>query len=167
MPNFLFSLETLLHHREGTEQKERDALFRLTSEWQMERNRREDLTSQLRKTIRDLSLKHAESADHQELTWFYLYLNRLNHEIRMCEMRLSQLRAAVQAQKEAVLEASRKRKILAAMKEKRQREYALALEKQEQKEIDDLVVARYATRESEYPLPATAAKSEPVPKIDR
>lgn len=158
MPKFLFSLETLLCYRESMEQKERDALFRLTSQYQIECRRHDDLTIKLQETMSDLSLKHAENADHQELTWFYLYLDRLTFEVRECEKGLSQLRLEVQAQKEVVMESSKKRKILATMKEKKQKEYTVALEKQEQKEIDELIIARYATRVHEYPPVGTANK---------
>ncbi len=147
LAKFLFSLETLLQHRENVEQKERDELLRLTYRYQLELHCRSDLAAKFKETMNELSLKRANNSAHQELNWFYLYLNRLTFEIGECEKRLSQLQSQVQAQKEVVIEATKKKKILATMKAKKEKEYIVALEKQEQKEVDELVVMRHAAKE--------------------
>jgi flagellar export protein FliJ len=147
LARFLFSLDTLLRHRENVEQKEREELLRLTYNYQLELRNRDVLTAKFQETLRDLSLKRTENSAHQELNWFYLYLNRLTHEIGECEKRLSRLQSEVQAQKEVVIEASKKKKIIATMKAKKQKEYVVALEKQEQKEVDELVIMRHTAKE--------------------
>ena len=157
MAKFLFSLETLLQHRENVEQKERDDLLRLTYKYQLELHCRNDLAAKFKETMNELSLKRANNSAHQELNWFYLYLNRLTFEIGECEKRLSQLQSEVQAQKEVVIEATKKKKILATMKAKKEKEYIVTLEKQEQKEVDELVVMRHAAKEPEY----QAAETKP------
>ena len=148
MPKFLFSLETLLRHREDIEQKERDELFRLTYRYHTELRHRDELTAKFRETMKELSLKRSANSEHKELNWYYLYLDRLTHEIEESEKRLAQLQSEVQAQKEAVIEAVKKKKVLASLKSKKQKEFAFEMEKQEQKEIDDIVVTRYKARES-------------------
>lgn len=148
MPKFRFSLETLLRHREDIEQREKDELFKLNYRHQTELRHRDDLNAKFRETMDELALRKAQLSDHQELNWFYLYMNRLAQEIRECEKRLAQLEADVQAQKEAVVEASRKKKVLSTLKAKKQKEFITEVEKQEQKDIDDLVVTRFASRES-------------------
>ncbi len=151
MPRFLFNLETLLRHRESIEEKERDELLRLTYKYQLELRNRDDLASKFQETMKELSTKQAgNSSSHQELNCYYLYLNRLTHEIAKCEKRLSRLQSEIQAQKEVVIEASKKRKTLATMKGKKQKEHMVAQEKQEQKEVDELVVMRYTAKEPEY-----------------
>jgi flagellar export protein FliJ len=156
---FLFSLEVLLRHREDIEQKERDELFRRTYKYQIELHRRDELTAKFQETMKDLSVRRAENTVSQELTWFYLYLNRLTHEIGECEKRLAQLQSEVEAQKGVVIEASKKRKTLATMKAKKEKEFIVALEKQEQKEVDELVVTRYAAKEPGYPRAAGTHKT--------
>jgi flagellar export protein FliJ len=148
LPKFLFSLETLLRHREDIEQKERDELFRLTYRYHTELRHRDELTAKFRETMKELSLKRSANSEHKELNWHYLYLDRLTHEIEESEKRLAQLQSEVQAQKEAVIEAVKKKKVLASLKSKKQKEFAFEMEKQEQKEVDDIVVTRYKTRES-------------------
>jgi flagellar export protein FliJ len=148
LPKFLFSLETLLRHREDIEQKERDELLRLTYQYHTELRHHGELTVKFRETMKELSGKRSANSEHKELDWYYLYLNRLTHEIAESEKRLTQLQSEVQAQKEVVIEAGKKRKVLASLKSKRQKEFAFEMEKQEQKEIDDIVVTRYKIRES-------------------
>jgi flagellar FliJ protein len=159
LTRFVFSLETLLRYREDVEQKERDVLLRLTYKHQMERNHRQSLEVKLQETMKELELKQSENVDRQELTLFHLYLTRLNYEIGECEKRLSQLQADVQAQKNIVIEASKKRKTLIAMKAKKAKAYSVAMEKQEQKEVDELVVARYATIDRQFASAAHTSKN--------
>jgi flagellar export protein FliJ len=148
---FRFTLEMLLRHREHIEQRERDELLRLNYKQQMEIQNREDLSAKFRETMDELSLKRNENPSSPELNYYYLYLNRLTYEIGECEKRLLKLQSEIQAQKEVVIEASKKKKTLTTLKAKREKEFILAQEKKEQKEIDELVVTRYVTRESEYP----------------
>ena len=165
MPKFQFNLETLLRHREEIEQKEKDELLRLTYQYQTELNHRYGLSLKFRDTMEELSLQRSENRENQGLNLYYLYLNRLTLEIGQSEKRLAELQAQVQAQKEAVIEASKKRKALTSLRSKREKEFAAAVEKQEQKEVDDLVITRYGSREAGYratvdPRPPAADKPD-------
>jgi flagellar export protein FliJ len=151
LKKFRFGLETVLRHREDLEQKEKDELFRRTYRYQMELRCREELTVKFQETMKDLSQKQSEHVANHELTCYYLYLNRLTLEMRESEKRLFQLQSEVQAQKEMVIEASKKRKTLATMREKKEKAYITIMEKREQQEIDDLVVTRYTTKEPRIP----------------
>lgn len=148
MPKFRFSLETLLNHREDIEQKEREELLRLNYRLHTELRHRDELTVKFREIMNELSDKRSGNTDHKELDWYYRYLNRLTNEIGESEKRLAQLQSEIQAQKEVVIEAGKKKKVLASLKSKKQKEFVLEMEKQEQKEIDDIVVTRYKTGES-------------------
>jgi flagellar export protein FliJ len=148
LARFLFTLETLLRHREDVEQKEKDELFRLNYKYQTELRHRDDLILKLERTMAELSHKRLENPGHEELNWFDLYLNRLNHEIKQSNKSLAQLNAEVEAQKMTVIEASKKRKILASLRSKKEKEFVEAMEKLEQKEVDDLVVTRFGSGES-------------------
>ncbi len=159
MPRFLFNLDTLLRHRENIEQRERDELLQLTYKHQLELRNREVLTAKFHETLGDVSRHRADNAAHQELNLFYLYLNRLTYEIGECEKHLSQLQSEIQKQKEIVIEASKKRKILATMKAKQHKEFIVAQEKQEQKEVDELVVMRHAAKEPDFNQAADIQKS--------
>lgn len=148
MATFRFSLETLLRHREDIEQREKEALLRLTYRYQNELRRRDDLSAQYRQTMEEFSRIRFETDRHEDLNLYHRYLNRLAHEIDESGRVLVQLESEVQAQKEAVIDASRKRKTLASLKSKKEQEFVAAAEKQAQKEIDDLVITRFGTGDS-------------------
>jgi len=148
LPKFTYNLETLLRYREEIEDRERDALNRLTYKYQLENSIRNELAVKFRETMHDMAAKYADKFRDEELSWFHLYLNRLTCEIGEREKRLVQLQSEIKAQKEAVIEASKNRKTLASMKAKKEKEYFMEQEKREQKEIDDLVVTRYTRSES-------------------
>jgi flagellar FliJ protein len=167
LAKFVFNLETLLQHRERLEQRERDELFRRKYTYQMERRNRESLNAKLHATIGELSQKQTESPASEELNWFYLYINRLNKEIRESEKRLAQLDSEVQKQKEIVIEASKKKKSLASLRAKKEKEFIYALEKQEQKEMDELVATRYKKDPERSTQAATFKKERQEPHESR
>jgi len=162
---FRFSLETLLRHREEIEQREKDELFRLNYKHQTELLHRDELGRKFKETMNELAEKRLQLIDHLELNWFYLYMNRLTHEIEESEKRLTQIEAEVQQQKKVVIDASKKKKVLSTLKDKKQREFIVEMERQEQKDIDELVVTRFAGREPEYgrntELPETESLVKP------
>ena len=148
LPKFTYSLETLLRYKVEIEDRERDVLHRLTYTYQLEDGIRNGLAAKYQETMHDMVAKYADKFRNEELSWFHLYLNRLTSEIGECEKRLVQLHSKIKAQKEALIEASKNRKTLASMKAKKEKEYFAEQEKREQKEIDDLIVVRYAKLES-------------------
>jgi flagellar export protein FliJ len=150
LAKFRFSLEALLRHRDDLEQNERDELMRRTYKYQLELSHHDELKAKFQQVMQELAQIQTENPQHHELNGYFLYLSRLNHEIEACEKRLNQLQSEVQAQTEAVIQASIKRKTLASMKEKKEKEFIAAQEKQYQKEIDELIVIRYTRQIPEH-----------------
>ena len=147
MAKFRFGLQTLLQHREDVEEKERDELFRRTYHYQVEFQRRNELAMKFQETMRELSQKRSENIPHRELDFFYKYLDRLTREIRESEKRLLKLQAEVQSQKEVAIEASKNKKTLATMRAKKKQEFIAALDSQEQKDVDELIITRYTSKD--------------------
>lgn len=137
-----------MRYRQEIEDRERDALHRLTYRLQVEENISSELEVKYQKTMHDMAAMCADTSSDRELTWFHRYLNRLTGEIKESKKRLDQLTSEILAQKDAVVEASKHRKTLETMKTKKEKEFFLELERREQKEIDDLVVTRYSNAES-------------------
>jgi len=164
LPKFAYNLETLLRYREEIEDRERDELHRLNYRHQVEESIRGELAAKMQNTMNDLAAICADRSQDQELTWFHRYLNRLTCEIKECEKRLAQLKSEIEAQKEAVIEASKNRKTLSSMKAKKQKDFLLDLERREQKEIDDLVVTRYSKAESQRQNSSGIRRSESAAK---
>lgn len=146
MAKFKFSLQVLLKHREDIEQRERDSLLRITYSYQIALRRRDALQRKRRDTMLQLSLKQTENPEAGDLEWFRLYMNRLAHEIEENKKLLVKLNSEVRAQKEIVVEAVKKRKVISILRAKREKEFNIALDKKEQKEVEEWVTARYAAK---------------------
>jgi flagellar export protein FliJ len=87
--------------------------------------------------------KQQEDTAYNELVYYRMYLDRLDLEIENSQRRLVRLKAEVEVQRKVLVEASKKRKTLTSLRDKKQKEFNQALEKTFQKEIDDIVVLRH------------------------
>ncbi len=125
-------------------------MLRLSFSYQIELRNRDVLNLKRRQTMSELLRLQEDEADQKELTWFHLYINRLAYEIAECEKRLLQLESEIQSQKEVLIEASKKRKTLTTMKDRQKKEYVRESDRQEQKEIDELVVSRFGVKEPDF-----------------
>lgn len=125
-------------------------MLRLWFEYQTEMRNRADLNVKRHQTMSQIVRMQTENQDQKELAWFYLYLNRLTLEINECEKSLLKLESEIQIQKEVLLEASKKRKTLSSMKARQKKDFIRDLERQEQREVDELVVSRFVVREPGY-----------------
>ncbi len=144
MKRFSFNLETLLRHRKHLEEKEKNELSRLFFSYKSELNQREILQRKYLETLLELAQKRQGSLDHQEMSWFYLYLDRLRLELEYSAQRILKLEKQIQTQQGAFCEASKKRKAVDALKAKRLRHHIAAFERGEQRGVDELVVTRFA-----------------------
>lgn len=146
MAKFRFSLEVLLKHREDIEQKERDSLLRVTYSYQLALHQRDTLERKRRETMQQMSLKQAENPEARDLEWFRLYMNRLDHEIEENEKQLIKLNSEVQEQKKVVVKAIKNRKVISALRAKREKEFNVALDKKEQNELEEWITTKYAAK---------------------
>jgi len=143
MAKFHFNLQTLLQHREDREQEARDELMRRSYRLQSEQHNLDELQRKFNETAAE-EVAARDTDEFCDYRMYYrLYQDRLRLEIDACEKKLAQLRAQVEEQKTTVVEASKKRKTLSSLREKRQKEFDIGQEKAWQKEMDDLEVVRY------------------------
>jgi flagellar protein FliJ len=148
MKRFAFTLETLLRHRRNLEEKQRIELYRLYSQRQSQLDRRKELLDRQEDALTELAEKRmAVTTDHEEMHWFYPYLDRLQSEISVCAKRIVQLEEAIEAQRTVVVQASKDKKVLDKLKSRQEKEFNSELEKREQKTIDELVTVQFAHKE--------------------
>ena len=147
MKKFAFRLETLLHYRKNLEEKEQAVLFQLSSRLRRESNHLQDLQAKHQETLVELTRMRAECAAYGETSWFYLYLDRLRFEMRRSSERIRQLEKDIQEQKAVLIEASKRKKVLDSLKTKEKKAYDSALDKQEQKAVDEIVVLRFPQKQ--------------------
>jgi flagellar protein FliJ len=151
LAKFRFSLEFLLKYREDIEQKERDVLLRLIYSYQLALQHRDTLERKRRETMLQLYLKQAENPEAGDIEWFRLYINRMAHEIEENEKQLVKLNAEIQRQKEVVIRAVKDRKLISTLRKKREKEFSIAQDKKEQKEVEEWVATRYAVKRQSLP----------------
>jgi flagellar FliJ protein len=146
MKKFVFGLETLLQHRINLEDKERNKFRRIRAELQEELNHQQSLGARQTQALTELAQQKAGTCDGREIEWFYLYLNRLQQELKRSAERVAELGKHLEAQKQVMIEASRNKQMIENLKKKRRKEYLVSVDREEQKFIDEIVVNRFAFR---------------------
>ena len=148
MARFRFNLQTILQHRESLEQNARDELMLRSFRLQSEQRKLHELQEKSSMTAAEMAVRQQENQMHGELIDYRLYLERLRVEMENSQKHIVRLRAEVEEQKKVVVEASRKRKTLSSMRDKKEKAFNIEQEKIWQKEMDDLVVVRYKNRDA-------------------
>ena len=143
MAKFRFSLQTLLRYREDAEQVARDEMMLRVSRQQQEQQKLDDLKRRRTENAAEMAAKQLDNTAYDELVYYRMYLDRLDYEIENSHNRLVRLRAEVELQRKILVEASKKRKTLTSLRDKKKKEFNLEQEKIFQKEIDDIVVVRH------------------------
>ena len=143
MPKFRFSLQTLLRRREDLEQAARDEMMLRVSRQQQEQQKLDDLKNRRNENAAEMAEKQQDNTAYGELVYYRMYLDRLDMEIDNSHRRLVRLSAEVEIQRKILIEASKKRKTLTSLRDRKEKEFKLELDKTFQKEIDDLVVLRH------------------------
>ena len=143
MAKFRFSLQTLLRYREDAEQAARDEMMLRLYRQQQEQQKLDGLRSTRIETSEEMAQKQMEDTAYGELIYYRMYLDRLDYEIENSNKRLVRLRAEVEVQRRVLIEASKKRKTLTSLRDKKQKEFNVAQDKAFQKEIDEIVVIRH------------------------
>ena len=143
MAKFRFSLQTLLRYREDAEQAARDEMMMRLFRQQQEEQKLGDLKKRRNETSVEMSEKQQDSAAYSDLIYYRMYIDRLDYEIENSSRRLVKLRMEAEMQRKILVEASKKRKTLTSLRDKKEKEFNLAQDKIFQKEIDEMVVLRH------------------------
>ena len=143
MAKFRFSLQALLRRREDAEQVARDEMMLRVSRQQQEQQKLDDLKNRRAENAAEMAAKQLDNTAYGELVYYRMYLDRLDSEIDNSQRRLVRLRAEVEVQRRVLVEASKKRKTLTSLRDKKEKEFNMAMEKAFQKEVDDIVVIRH------------------------
>jgi len=147
MKKFVFRLETLLNHRRNIEERERIKFSRIRSELLAELNHLEMLEAKQAETRSELASEESGKCDEREISCFCRFLDRLSREMAVSRERVTRLEQELEAQKQIMIEASRDKKMIENLRLKKQKEFLVSLERQEQKSVDELVVTRFALKQ--------------------
>ncbi|MDC7224041.1 MAG: flagellar export protein FliJ [Spirochaetales bacterium] len=139
MKSFQFSLEKVLEYRRDIEEEWEIRLAQINGEYNRILRDREEIDRNARQALEGCS--HAQGAEAH--SWG-LYRLRLESQ----KTQLNRALAAKEAERDRIrqkfLEASRDRKIISRLKEKKMQEYKKYLNKEEIKRLDDLSAAKAA-----------------------
>jgi len=147
MKKFVFRLETLLYHRRSIEERERIKFSRIRGELLAELDHLETLQAKHAETRSELALKKSGECDSREISWFYRFLDRLSLEMAVARERIAQLERELEVQKQIMIEASRDKKMIENLRLKKEKEFLVSLERQEQKSVDEIIVTRFAFKQ--------------------
>jgi flagellar FliJ protein len=146
MKKFSFRLETLLHHRKNIEERERTKFSRIRIELAAEVENLQRLRTRQAQAMADLTLVKAGSGDQGEITWHYRFQDRLFRNIEQSSNRIARLEGELETQKQVMIESSRDAKMIANLRSKKEKEFLVDLERNEQKSIDEIVVTRHSLK---------------------
>ena len=149
MKKFHFHLETVLTYRGHLEEKEKQLLASMRLFYEHERRRLSDIEAQHARVQAERMTRASTQFHKVEIEWYCAYLRRLTALIQSKRTQLAALQTHMDKQKQAVVQAYKNRRILELLKAKEWEEYRRAYNKEEQKIVDELQIAKHPERRSE------------------
>jgi len=143
---FEFSLETLLKYRIRLEEREKERLAWIHYRLENEQRNIERLQARHSAIRAELAQSRRKDYDGGEVEWYSAFLRRMDGEIEQARSRLAGLKRDLEEQMAVWVERSKDRKVLEKLRGRKEREHDTAVEKLEQKMVDELVVTQFANK---------------------
>ncbi|WP_028575602.1 flagellar export protein FliJ [Desulfonatronovibrio hydrogenovorans] len=138
---FNFNLQKVLDYRMSLEEKAQLDLARSRKKYQGQVQVVDRINKELKLAKQELSKK--ENINQQSIWLWNKYIQRLNFDSRLADLRLKELAREVNARRQELLEKSRDKKILEKLKVNQKIKFEHEQEKAEQKEFDEMAVVRF------------------------
>jgi flagellar FliJ protein len=136
MKKFRFTLEPVLDHRERLEDEKQLILAARARDLQAAQDELARLNGDFKLYSAQLRTKH-KALTTDELRWYYAHLEYLDRAITMQHVAVSQCRLAVDRARIELVDASKDRKVIEKLKDKRFAEHQTIEAAREQSELDD------------------------------
>ena len=136
MARFKFALEPVLDHRERIEDEKQQILAQCQRELQAAQDELARMNAEFKRYSTALREDHAKLSS-DELRWHYAHLEYLDRCMTMQQGVIHQCRAAVDRARGDLAAASKDRKVIEKLKDRRFDEYRAVQAAQEQKDLDD------------------------------
>lgn len=150
MKKFVFNLQALLNMREAKEREIQYELSRVVGLQNLERVKQEELRvkmeaqrSRYGERLRGGIASPAEALQYQR------FIDRALHAIDGAQERIQALEPQVQEIRGRLIEASREKKVVEKLRERKQEEYNYEVNRELAKESDEMNQKRYARRMAE------------------
>ncbi len=144
MKKFSFNLQSLLDHRISIEEMRLMELARLRMEEDAQRARLSALRASQRASWQALLDLSASMADSAALAHAAEHCEAMGDDVRLGELNVQAACRNMELKLAEAIEASRERKLIEQLRDKRRREHELEQMRIEQNELDDMTTIRYA-----------------------
>lgn len=147
MRRFQFKLQTLLDIRMAREKEIQNELSRLINIQNLERIKQEDYRRRIATEHEKFNRKIKDGEySYSVALMFERFVDFANRVIANAQNRIESMEPEIQSVRERLLEASKERKVIEKLKEKRWEEYLYELNRETQKENDDINQKMYVQR---------------------
>lgn len=143
MAKFKFKLQPVLHHRRKKEDIFKKELADIKRLFEIEKSVLEDLEKRLANLHTELREKQRSSLDSSEAVAYSNYIDRVERDIEMQAIKLTEIAGEVRRAQERLIKASKDKKILEKLYDKQYEEFKKELERIEQGLIDEIATIRH------------------------
>lgn len=143
MKKFSFNLQPVLEKRITEEEERQRALSERLRTLEKGRSDFVKLTQVQDDCNARLSAEDGQEIQLHERRQLFLYLNELREMMQKCQQLISEAEQAVESAREALLVASRDKKAVQKLKEKKLSEYKKEVASSEQKTLDDVSISKF------------------------
>jgi flagellar FliJ protein len=147
MSAFKFALEPVLEHRERIEDEKQQVLAHRLRDLKAAEDELARLNGEFKRYSTALREDHAKLSS-EELRWHYAHLEYLDRCMTMQHGVILQRRAAVERARTDLVAASKERKVIEKLKDRRLEEHQAQQAAQEQKDLDDTNNRRFVRNDA-------------------
>lgn len=149
MPQFKFKLQKVLDYRKIKEEEKKRELSALLKEY----NKQAEILNSLREKQAGLFLElknlQKEELNITQILFYYFYLQNLSSRIKKQIQLLEELDGKIVQKREEVIQASKERKIMEKLKERKYREFVYFLDRAEQIFLDEISNSAFVREKEE------------------
>ena len=137
MKKFKFALEPLLRLRKIEENRAMADLARVMQKVNEQEGIKEASARLAAEEMANFERQNREQFDTESYRPYYLYLERLDEEARQAALRLEEMQPELQKEKEKVLEARRRMRVVELLRERQKDQYDRDFQKWERKQLEE------------------------------
>lgn len=144
MRRFEFGLKTVLKVRQSTEERLKQEFAQQARQLSEEYRNLEKLSAQILASEKQVRASQGGAVDLNLERAYFEYLQALERRLSKSRERIQLMEAELRRQQEILLQARRAVKVLEKLREKRWAEYHKKIQRQEQKNADELTMMRHS-----------------------
>jgi flagellar FliJ protein len=149
MPQFKFKLQKVLDYRKIKEEEKKRELSLLLIEYNKEREILNILKNKQEELFGDLKNLQKDELNITQILFYYFYLQDLSNRIKKQVQILEELDKKIQEKREEVIQASKERRIMEKLKERKYKEFLYFMDRAEQIFLDEISNSAFVRNKKE------------------